>query len=135
MTSTILFALSLLVPQLYVRPVRFDTMKSTLSLWRQNYDSSSVDYKSSFEMIGWYLATNHTKMCFGIYHDNKLRALSQVYRTKDDTCLRSVITPIDEDIAGTLLMYKILECHTKVDWRAIEQNPRWYLAAIFINRS
>jgi hypothetical protein len=136
MISIILFTLNLLVPSPWnVRPVYLDTMKSTLSLWRKDYESSSTEYKSSFEIVGWHASTNYTKMCFGIYHKDKLRALSQVYRTGDDTRLRSVITPKDEDVAGTILMYKIFQCHTKVDWCAIQNNPRWYIAAIFMKLS
>lgn len=135
MLSLIFTALSSLVPNLSwdVRPVHYSVMKSTLSAWREDYDKSSYEYKSSFEMIGWYATTMHNKGCFGMYHNNNLRALSQVYQSGSDVCLRSVLTPKGEDIAGTILMYKILEFDIKVDCEAMRQNPRWHIAALFIS--
>lgn len=119
-------------PSWNVRPVHYETMKSTLSLWRQEYEVLSSEYNSTFEMIGWH-ATQKSKGCFGLYHNEEPRALSQVYQSGADTLLRSVITPIDEDAAGTVLMYRIhQEFDIKFDWDALKKIRRWYVAASFI---
>jgi len=132
----LLFTFSLLVPNLSwnVRPVTFDTMKSTLNLWRDDYQELSLEYNSTFEMIGWH-ATTANKDCLGLYHNYELRALSQVFQSGKEIHLRSLITPEDEDVAGTILMYKLLEFDIKVDWEALKLNPRWYIAALFIKEN
>lgn len=134
MISLIYFISSLLVPNLSwnVKPVTFDTMKSTLTLWRDEYHDLSFEYNSTFEMIAWH-ETITKKGCLGLYHNYELRALSQVYRSENDIFLRSVITPEHEDTAGTVLMYKVLQFDDiKIDWEAIQKNSKWYIAALFI---
>lgn len=138
MTTLLFFALSLILPNLSwdVRPVNFNTMQSTLTTWREEYCKGSFEYNSTFEMIGWHAATKSSKGCFGLYHNYELRALSQVYRQNDQLFLRSMITPNDEDTAGTILMYKILEFDDiEVDWDAVQKNLRWYIAAVFIKEN
>lgn len=140
MTILLLFALGLMIPNLNlpwdVRPVDFKTMQSTLTTWRQDYREGSFEYNSTFEMIGWHAATPTNKGCFGLYHNYELRALSQVYRQNNDFLLRSIITPNEEETAGTILMYKILQFDDiKVDWDALKKNSRWYVAAVFINQN
>jgi hypothetical protein len=108
-------------------------MESTLTTWREEYHDASFEYKSTFEMIGWHASTKSSKGCFGLYHNYELRALSQVYRQNDKILLRSMITPSDEDTAGTILMYKVLSFDDiTVDWDAIQKNLRWYVAALFM---
>ena len=47
-----------------------------------------------------------------------------------------MITPNEEETAGTILMYKILQFDDiKVDWDAIQKNLRWYAAALFIKEN
>lgn len=138
MTTLLFFTLSLIIPNLPwdVRPVNFKTMQSTLTTWREDYCKGSFEYNSTFEMIGWHAATKLNKGCFGLYHNCDLRALSQVYRENDEICLRSIITPNDEDTAGTILMYRILQFDDiEVDWDAIQKNLRWYIAAVFIKEN
>lgn len=133
MISFIFFACSLLIPKpsWNVKPVEYDLMKSTLSTWRNDYRESSFEYNSTFEMIRWH-ATTGSKCCLGLYHNYELRALTQVFQSGKDVYLRSLITPEDEDVAGTILMYKVFNRDIKVDWEAIQHNPRWYIAALFI---
>lgn len=138
MTTLLFFALGLMIPNLSwnVRPVNFNTMQSTLTTWRKDYCEGSFEYNSTFEMIGWHAATQESKGCFGLYHNYELRALSQVYRQNDEIFLRSMITPSDEDTAGTILMYKILQFDDiKLDWDSIKKNLRWYIAALFIKEN
>jgi len=136
MTTLLFLALGLIIPNLSwnVRPVNFNTMQYTLTTWRNDYCEGSFEYNSTFEMIGWHASTKSNKGCFGLYHNYKLRALSQVYRQNDEVFMRSIITPNDEDIAGTILMYKILQFDDiEVDWDAIKKNSRWYIASSFIH--
>lgn len=138
MISLLYFSLSLMIPNLSwdVRPVNFHLMKSTLTTWREDYHEASFEYKSTFEMIEWHVVTQSNKCCFGLYHNYELRALSQVYRENDEIFLRSMITPNDEDTAGTNLMYKILQSDDiNVDWDQIRNNLRWYIAAVFIKEN
>lgn len=138
MTTLLFLALGLMIPNLSwnVRPVNFNNMQSTLTTWRNDYCEGSFEYNSTFEMIGWHAATQTSKGCFGLYHNYELRALSQVYRQDDEIFLRSMITPNDEDTAGTILMYKILQFDDiKVDWGAIQKNPRWYIAILFMKEN
>lgn len=130
--------MGLMIPNLSwnVRPVNFNTMQSTLTTWRQDYRERSFEYNSTFEMIGWHAATQTSKVCFGLYHNYELRALSQVYRKDNEFFLRSMITPNEEETAGTILMYKILQFDDiKVDWDSIKKNLRWYVAAVFIKEN
>lgn len=138
MTTLLFLAMGLMVPNLSwnVRPVNFNTMQSTLTTWRQDYSEGSFEYNSTFEMIGWHAATQTSKGCFGLYHNYELRALSQVYRQDNEIFLRSMITPNEEEIAGTILMYKVLQFdNIKVDWNAIQKNLRWYVAALFVKEN
>lgn len=135
MTTLLYLALSLIIPNLPwdVRPVKYLTMQSTLTKWRQDYSKTCFEYHSTFEMIGWHATTKSSKGCLGLYHNYELRALSQVYRKKDKLFLRSIITPNDEATAGTILIYKILQDNDiDVDWDALQNNLRWYIAAVFI---
>lgn len=124
---------SLLVPDVswHVRPVQYDTMRSTLQYWRQEYDKWSYEYQGSIEMVEWH-ATSEFKGCLGLYHNQQLRALSQVYKSDTGVVMRSVLTPADEDVAATILIYKMLQNGVEVDWCALKQNPRWYIAASFM---
>lgn len=138
MISPLYLSLSLMIPNLSwnVRPVNFHVMQSTLTTWREGYDKASFEYNSTFEMIGWHATAKSNKGCFGIYHNYELRALSQVYRQNDELLLRSMITPNDEDTAGTMLMCKLLRVgDIEVDWDAIQKNFRWYIAALFIKEN
>tara|TARA_B110000027_G_scaffold42684_1_gene46937 strand:+ start:1067 stop:1501 length:435 start_codon:yes stop_codon:yes gene_type:complete len=138
MTTLLFITLGLMIPNLSwnVRPLNFNTMQSTLTTWRQDYSEGSFEYKSTLEMIGWHATTQTRKGCFGLYNNYELRALSQVYRQDNETFLRSMITPNEEETAGTILMYKILEFDDiKVDWDAIQKNLRWYVAALFIKEN
>jgi hypothetical protein len=138
MTTLLFITLGLMIPNLSwdVRPVNFNTMQSTLTTWRQDYSEGSFEYDSTLEMIRWHLATQTSKGCFGLYHNYELRALSQVYRQDNEILLRSMITPNEEETAGTILMYKILQFDDiKVDWDAIQKNLRWYAAALFIKEN
>ena len=134
MLSLLHFTLSLMIPW-NIRPVTFDRMKSTLTTWRDDYNELSFEYNSTFEMIGWH-ATKSSKGCLGLYHNYELKALSQVYKEDHQIFVRSMITPENEDIAGTIFMYKILKFDDiNVDWYAIQKNPRWYVAALFIKEN
>lgn len=136
MMIPLLFVLKLPNHSWNVRPVKYDLMKSTLTTWREEYLEESHEYKNTFEMIGWYATFKQPKCCFGLYHNYELRALAQVYKENDKVFLRSVITPNEEDTAGTILMYKILKFQEiEVDWNAIQQNARWYTAALFIKEN
>lgn len=56
--------MTLFIPNLSwdVRPLSFDTMKSSLTLWRDEYYESSFEYNSTFEMIGWYVTHQRVVM-------------------------------------------------------------------------
>ena len=112
-------------------------MKRTLVAWRDGYEHGSDDFNSTLEMIAWYKTTTDIPSCLGLHHNQDLRALAQIRITRPKQSapprlyLRSVITPCGEDVAGTILMYKLLSQDVSPDWDHLQKNSRWYLAALF----
>ena len=120
-----------------VRPVEFDTMKRTLVAWRDGYQHDSDDFNSTLEMIAWHKATTDVSSCLGLHYDRDLRALAQIRITRPlqsappRLYLRSIMTACGEDVAGTILMYKLLSQDVSPDWEDLRKYNRWYLAALF----
>jgi len=89
-------------------------------------------------MIEWYKRKDEGirhKGCVGMYHVNDLRAIAQFYQPMDsgNIILRSLMTPRDETIAGTILMYRVINTSDlDIDWCALQKNPRWFVAANFL---
>ena len=121
-----------------LKPMQFSSMMSSLSLWILKYERSSVEYECSLEMIEWYKRKDEDvshKGCVGMYHVHDLRAIAQFYQPRDSEqiILRSLITPRDEIIAGTIMLYKVINTDDfDVDLYALQKNPRWFVAANFM---
>ena len=140
LVQSILFCSSLLPAPISwtLKPLQFSSMMSTLSLWIRKYERASVEYECSLEMIEWYKrkekGVSH-KGCVGMYHVHDLRAIAQFYQPRDSKqiILRSLITPRDETIAGTILLYKVMNTDDfDIDLYALQKNPRWFVAANFM---
>ncbi len=124
-----------------IKPLQFTSLVSTLSIWRPGYERSSAEYECSLEMIEWYKMKEDSvcrKGCVALYYVHDLRALAQFYQTKnsDRIVLRSLITPKHEYIAGTILLYKVINAdEMDIDWDALCKNHRWYIAASFLKNN
>ncbi len=137
----VVLAIALVVPprpsaSWQMRGISFRDMKETLITWQTTYEENTVDWNNTLEMIAWQRTATGKHGTIALFHNQEVRALAQVRETRmlGETIykLRSVCTPSSEDVAGTILMYKVFQHNITVDWQQMRRNPRWYVAAIFL---
>tara|TARA_Y100000992_G_scaffold121706_2_gene79752 strand:+ start:2153 stop:2629 length:477 start_codon:yes stop_codon:yes gene_type:complete len=120
-----------------LKPITGGMLKTSVTHWRESFDSRSENFLSSMEMIAWQMTTSQNNTAVGLYYYSQLRAVAQITHARDEegnvtALLRAVCTPNEEDVAGSILVRTLLSYDVDVDWGELKKNPRWYVAALYL---
>lgn len=103
-------------------------MNQLLGAWDSIYRRRDA-HSELFHAICWPPSPT-PRACFGILRDNSICGLVQIeYNVTPPLILRGVACAPDEMCATSLLLQLLLGSDNfTVDWTAMRQQPRWYVA-------